>query len=67
MKGGDVFHSGRGDFLMELAEVGVEGWGGGLLGGGPVIGGPTSGGLKAGQVAEHMSAGHGMRSMECVP
>lgn len=22
MKGGDVFHSGRGDFLMELAEVG---------------------------------------------
>jgi len=24
MKGGDVFHSGRGDFLMELAEVGVD-------------------------------------------
>lgn len=28
MKGGDVFHSGRGDFLMELAEVraGAAGW-----------------------------------------
>lgn len=26
MKGGDVFHSGRGDFLIELAEVGLA-WG----------------------------------------
>ena len=30
MKGADVFHSGRGDFLMELAEVRAQGC---LLGG----------------------------------